>query len=302
MKRFKKEEGKKLLYESYDKLLELWGVNKEEVDIETTYGKTHAIVAGKCENPPLLLFHGVGDTSAIMWIFNIQELAKHFYVIAVDTIGGPGKSEPNGNYFKEFDQSLWIDDIVNTLQIGKAHVAGVSNGAYLAQHYAIKRPGRVDRVVCMAGSISSKGGPNPLFRMLRVFLPEALFPTENNTKKLIRKLCGPNFKVMEENAAVMRHWFCLLKYFNNRTMMYHKMLQFEEEEIAVLRGKSLFLIGDCDPLGYHSDAIKALEDRKLNYKIIKDAGHAINHEQSERINHEILCFLLDSKERSGNGD
>lgn len=61
VKRFKSLEGKHLVYESYDKLLELWEVDKEEQDIETRYGKTHIIIFGNKANPSLLLFHGSGD-------------------------------------------------------------------------------------------------------------------------------------------------------------------------------------------------------------------------------------------------
>ena len=50
IKPFKKSEGKHLIFQSYDKLLELWGVEKEEIDIITTYGKTHAIIAGNRDN------------------------------------------------------------------------------------------------------------------------------------------------------------------------------------------------------------------------------------------------------------
>ena len=91
VKRFKSSEGKQLIYESYDKLLELWGVDKEELDIETRYGKTHVIVSGNIENPPLLLFHGSGDNSVMTWFPNVREFVKHYYVVAVDYFGAAGK-------------------------------------------------------------------------------------------------------------------------------------------------------------------------------------------------------------------
>ncbi|RAJ00934.1 hypothetical protein DET54_102421 [Paenibacillus pabuli] len=38
-------------------------------------------------------------------------------------------------------------------------------------------------------------------------------------------------------------------------------------------------------------SIKRLEDNNIMYKIIEDAGHAINHEQADVINKEIIEFL-----------
>ena len=90
---------------------------------------------------------------------------------------------------------MWIDDILNTLNIDKIDIAGVSNGTYIAQHYAITRPKRVNKIHCMAGSISTKNTPNPLFGLMKVVMPEALFPTENNVTKLMKKLSGPNYDV-----------------------------------------------------------------------------------------------------------
>ena len=147
------------------------------------------------------------------------------------------------------------------------------------------------------GTIATEGSPSPVFRMMKVFLPEALFPTKKNTAKLIKKLCGPNYEVFIGNADIMEHWGYLLRYFNNRTMMYHKLLKFSKEEITLIKGKSLFLIGDYDRLSYYPDSIKALEENSLSYKIIKNAGHGINHEQSVVVNHEIIHFLLDLDDR-----
>ena len=68
-----------------------------------------------------------------MWIYNAQELSRHFHLYAIDTLGGPGKSVPNGNYNKEFDDIRWIDETLDRLSNGKAFFAGVSHGGYLVQ-------------------------------------------------------------------------------------------------------------------------------------------------------------------------
>ncbi|KGE18716.1 alpha/beta fold hydrolase [Paenibacillus wynnii] len=285
---FKKVQGKSLVYASYQKLLDQWGITIQEVDISSTFGSTHVIVAGFPENPPLLLFHGVGDNSALMWIFNIQELSKHFYVIAIDTMGGPGKSVPNDNY-KNFDQSVWINEVLEWFHLDKVNVAGVSNGAYLANYFAITNPSKVNKVVGMAGGVKVN-----MLRMAMLFLPEALLPaSEKTTKKLLRKLCAPNSsKVFEENNEIMAHWTYLLKYFNNRSMMSHKYRKFTKDELAIIREKSLFLIGEYDQLSNYPSSIKELELNQITYKIIPNAGHGINHEQYDSVNQEIINYLI----------
>jgi pimeloyl-ACP methyl ester carboxylesterase len=291
VKRFKSKTGEKLLLESYDNLLKLWGVHIEEKDVDTRYGKTHIILVGDTAKHPLLLFHGVGDNSALMWIYNARELSGHFYIIAVDTMGGPGKSEPGENYNKSFDHVLWIDDILDILYIDRLSIAGVSNGAWLAQCYTAKRPDRVNRVVCMAGSVSVQSKSNTLLKMMKVFLPEALFPTQKNIHRLIKKLCGPNHKAFTGNDKLMQHWFYLLKYFNTMSMAFHKVFPLNQQEIDILREKALFLIGNFDRLVFNDRAIDALKENNLKFKIINDAGHGINHEQPTEINKEIAAFI-----------
>ncbi|OAB38385.1 alpha/beta fold hydrolase [Paenibacillus glacialis] len=291
MNRYKTKGGQNLIYESYDKLLDTWNVAVQQQDIITSYGSTHVITVGSPNNPPLLLLHGVGDNSAMMWIYNIQQLSERFYVLAIDAIGGSGKSEPNEKYYREFDQSEWLDQVLESMGINTTHIAGVSYGAYLAYHYAIMRPTKVMKIVCMAGRVPSSQ-LEMMSKMMKAFLPEALFPTERNCKKLLRKLSGPNYSVFEDNTELMNHWYYLLKYFNNKSMMKHKTLIFNNEQIQKIKGNSLFLIGEQDILSHYPKAIKKLKDNQLNYKIVKDAGHSINHEQSEFVNTEIIEYLI----------
>ncbi|MCR8656633.1 alpha/beta fold hydrolase [Paenibacillus endoradicis] len=290
MQRYKSSEAQKLIYQSYDRLLVDWQVPYEEKDIPTSYGSTHLITVGSPTNPPLLLLHGTGDNSAMMWIYNIQQLSESFYVIAIDAIGGSGKSEPNEKYYKQFDQTTWLDELLESLSIETTHIVGVSYGAYLAYHYAIMRPSKVNKIVCMAGSIAVSQF-EVMSKMMKAFLPEAIFPTEKNCKKLLRKLSGPNYSVFENNTELMNHWYYLLKYFNNKSMMQHKLTMFDHDQIKLIRDNSLFLIGDKDILSYYPKAINRLNENKLHYKIIENTGHSINHEQSQLVNTEIINYL-----------
>jgi pimeloyl-ACP methyl ester carboxylesterase len=291
MKVYKNEKAKAHIYNTYDQLLGLWGVMVNEMDIPSTYGTTHVIKCGKEDGPPLVLFHGVGDNSALMWIFNAKELAKHFQIYAIDTIGGPGKSCPGEKYTKDFDQIKWLDEVFDALKLDRAYVAGVSNGSYITQHYGIMRPERVIKMICMSGSVSAKGDASPLRTMIKVFLPEALFPTKKNVVELIKKLSGENSNVFTENPAIMEHYTYLLKGFNNMSMSYHKIKFFDDEQLNSIKDKILFLVGESDPMG-DKDLIKAkLNKYNLIYRFFPGVGHGINHEISSEINKIILQYF-----------
>jgi pimeloyl-ACP methyl ester carboxylesterase len=248
-------------------------------------------LSGEESNPPLVLFHGVGDDSALMWIFNAKELTKHFRIYAVDTLGGPGKSCPNEEYNKAFDEIQWIDDVFDELGLERAYVAGVSMGSYITQHYGIMRPDRVIKMICMSGSISVKEIGNPLKNMIKVFLPEALFPTKRNVVKLIKKMTGDNSSVLTDNPAIIEHYTCLLKGFNNMAMTNHKIKFFDETQLRSIKDNTLFLRGESDPLG-NADRDKAILSKyHMNYRFFPGVGHGINHEISEEINEIMIQYF-----------
>ena len=128
--KYKSLQGGRLILESYDRLVKAWGVNVQETDVQTAYGRTHLLTAGDPANPPLVLFHGVGDDSALMWVRNAAALSKRFRLIAVDTVGGPGKSEPNEAYFKGFDQAKWIDGILDALGLDRLHMMHLNDSKF----------------------------------------------------------------------------------------------------------------------------------------------------------------------------
>ncbi|MBN2882075.1 MAG: alpha/beta hydrolase [Clostridia bacterium] len=292
MKTYKTEEGRKAVQESYDRLLKQWDTEVMELDIEGKYGSTHVVTAGDEKNPPLLLFHGVGDNSALMWTFNARGLSKKFRIYAIDAIGGPGKSLAGSGYGKKFSQTEWISELMDSLGIEKACAAGVSYGCYLVQHLKIYIPERIDKVVGMAGSISAEGSRGNGMRMIKAFFPEALLPSDKNVEKLINKLSGEFTSRLTGNTELMEHWKLLLRNFNNMSMGYHKIEKFKPLDFDKMKGSLRLLIGDMDILSYFPSSIDLLEKAGIDYKIVPGCGHSINHEKPDEINQMIIEFLL----------
>lgn len=293
MKQYRSKKAGKEIIRTYNELLTQWGVEYEEKMINTRYGQTHVTVWGKVDGAPLVLFHGVGDDTALMWVYNAKALGERLRLYAIDTIGGPGKSVMGEAYNKEFDDVLWIDDILDGLKLRKTSVAGVSHGGYLVQLYTVRRPERVDKPIILASSVAArKDGKksNPLKAMMKIFLPEALFPTTNNIKKLLTKLSGDNPQAFTENALLLEHFTWLLKGFNNMAMGYHKLETLTVDEVDIIRNRAHFLVGLEDPfekLGGEA----ALRDMKMNAKFYKGVGHGINHEIPEEVNKEIISIM-----------
>ena len=120
MKIYRSEKGGQQIRESYDTLVSGWGVETEDLWLDGNYGKTHVLAAGPATAMPILLFHGVGDDSALMWKFNAKALASRFRIYAIDAIG-------------------------------------TSYGSWMAQAAFVAAPATVLKVVGMAGAISLSG-------------------------------------------------------------------------------------------------------------------------------------------------
>ena len=291
MKKYRNEKAGKVILETYDRLLAAWACDTRERDVATSYGTTHVIECGKEDAPSLVLFHGVGDDSALMWIFNAAELGKHFHLYAIDTIGGPGKSVPNEYYNRDFDDIRWIDETLDGLGIRKAFFAGVSNGGYLVQYYTLRRPERVRKGISISCTVSTGGKKKSMMGMMMIFLPEALFPTDKNIDKLLRKLSGKNYAVFTENRDIMEHYKYLLKGFNNMAMGYHKVIGFTPEEVDSIRDRVVYLVGTEDPfekLGGRA----MLQENRMNAVFYEGAGHGLNHELADEINRKIISVFL----------
>ncbi len=76
MEQYRSKKAEENIIRTYDRLLDEWQIAKEEKMIPTSYGPTHVITCGKEDGPPLLMFHGVGDDSALMWIYNAKALNR----------------------------------------------------------------------------------------------------------------------------------------------------------------------------------------------------------------------------------
>ena len=113
---------------------------------------THYIRKGKGKS--LVLIHGI-FSSAFVWHKNIDELSRHFDVIAVDLKGYGYSDKPaDGRYSRE-DIRQFMIDFMDTINVEKAIVGGHSWGGGIAMDLASTCPQRVEKLVL----IDSTGYP-----------------------------------------------------------------------------------------------------------------------------------------------
>lgn len=134
---------------SYREHLRRWKVPLRHRVVATREGETFVLDCGPTDAPPVVLLHGAGSNSAI-WQADAPRWAVTHRLYMVDVIGEPGLSAPSRPARDSDAHALWLDDVFDQLGIDAAVLVGVSLGGWLATDYAIRRPGRVERLALRA--------------------------------------------------------------------------------------------------------------------------------------------------------
>ncbi|MFE5299914.1 alpha/beta fold hydrolase [Streptomyces sp. NPDC056632] len=160
---------------AYDAVLGSWPRGTGTAMLPTPYGATHVISHGPADAPPVLLLPGGGAT-ATGWYGTAAALGATHRVHAVDLVGEPGRSvpDPARPIRTADDLTGWLDALLDALGVppdGAAGLVGHSYGAWIALHYALAAPGRVDRLALLDPTNCFTGfAPRFLLRALPVLL------------------------------------------------------------------------------------------------------------------------------------
>ena len=97
------------------------------------------------EGHPVVLIHGFGVKKE-QWVGQFDSLSEHFKVIRLDNRGAGKSDRPDEPYTME----LFAEDVkglLDYLKIKKSHIIGWSVGGMIAQHFAIKFPNSVEKLI-----------------------------------------------------------------------------------------------------------------------------------------------------------
>lgn len=112
----------------------------------------------------VVLLHGIPDTLQ-GWNGRVQALARHFRVHAFDWPGLGASDAPAGFDYSFTGFARFLEDFLDAVGIGAAHLVGTDIGLPPALLLAMERPARVRSLVLMDG---------PVFERRRLFSPEVL--------------------------------------------------------------------------------------------------------------------------------
>jgi pimeloyl-ACP methyl ester carboxylesterase len=221
-------------------------------------------------------------TSA-MWSRSVAKWAEHFRIHAVDLIGDAGFSAPSRPSMTSEDHALWLDDVLNALQIRSTAVVGASLGGWVGLDYAIRRTFRVDRLALLApGGVSGVR----LGFLLKV-APLLLLGPWGHRRALSLDM---GFDPEEENTAEGNEFVSFFKLVQHHFVARTKPIPtFSDEMLAKATMPVFAVLGGKDAF-FDSEKVKSRLEHcmpQAQVKYFPDAGHGLVDSTTD-----VLQFLL----------
>jgi len=279
---FRNELGKNKVLTEYDLIIESIGIPFEEKYFDTCLGRTHVIISGQVEKPPIILIHAFYATAA-SWYQNLKILSENYRVYTVDIIGDPNKSEPIKLIRNLNDFIKWFNDLMHELKIEKADFIGNSVGAFHVVNFALHSPEKVKRMILI--------GPAATFRQIMPFYLNT-FPGGMTGFSFLVKYAVKWIENRVPFEDKFRKLFYLtLKYGKSANQVFPKV--FTNEELGKIKTPTLLIYGDKEVI---YDINKSIERAKkymnnLIVKIVSNANHITAASNAKLTNDLIIEFL-----------
>jgi 2-hydroxy-6-oxonona-2,4-dienedioate hydrolase len=157
----------------------------EEVTLHTSFGLTHALLAGPCDAPPLVVCHGALASSAHV-LPELGGLVDHHRVAALDVLGQSVMSEERRLDVRTDEHGRWVLESASALGLERFDLLGVSWGGFVARQAALVAPERVRKLVLVvpAGWVSGSAWRGFVEMGLPLMLYRA-FPSQARFTRLL---------------------------------------------------------------------------------------------------------------------
>lgn len=156
--------------------------------VETRFGRTHVIVAGPEDGPPVLVLPG-GNFLNPLCLAWFAPLARRYRVFAPDIVGQPGRSAQRRLSPKGDEQALWTAEVLDGLGLVEAAFVGVSYGAGLILRLAGYAPLRITRAALVSPAGVALGSvPRMLMDVMLPMLAYRLRPSPARLRRAARPI------------------------------------------------------------------------------------------------------------------
>ena len=257
-----------------------------------------------------LLLHGGGlDRASLSWRHLFPVLAEHYRVVAPDW-PGYGDSTPFDRSYTIADLGRWLITLMDSLDIDRADLVGISMGGGAALWIACHHPDRVRRLVPVATYGVQDTAPMHFLSYCLAQLPvnTVSYAILRHSRWAVRRALDAIFAdphrvteaIVDEVHAVLRDGALgeVFSGFQRGEIGPRRLRTVLTPELSTVSQPALFIHGKADslvPLDAVRRAVALMPSADL---AVLDAGHWPMREQPDAFNRLVTTFLAESENRA----
>ena len=299
---FKSRAAEQRYHEYYAARAREWPSPSEERLVQTSFGRTFVRVCGPKDAPRLVLLPSV-SASSLIWLPNIEGLAPHFRIYAVDNIYDVGLSVNTRPVKGAADLTAWLDELFTKLELGdRINLMGLSFGGWLAAQYALVHEERLAGLVMVAPVATVHQLPGQwAWRAIMAALPPHRFFM---THFLVNWMCqGLVKKGDDRSKRMLERWVDdaieAMECFSFRMPVAPTVLT--DDQLRSFRVPALFLVGANEVIYPADRAVQRIKSvaPSIATDVIPNASHDLTISQTELVNGKVTAFLLNVAASAG---
>lgn len=247
----------------------------------------HHVVEGPADAPVVVFINSLGADLS-MWDAQVPALTPHFRVLRYDQLGH-GASEVREGPYSIHMLGEDLVSLLDSLDVQRAHVVGISLGGMIAMWMAIHHPERVDHLVpmCTSPSFGAAAGwyeratiarRHGLGEIADSAAGRWLTPTYAAAHPEVRR----RLVTMVMNTPVEGYAGCCEAIAGTDL----------SDDLEQITAATLTIAGEHDA-GSPPSTLKRIAEAIPGARsvVIRDAAHLANIEQPEAVNSALLAFL-----------
>jgi pimeloyl-ACP methyl ester carboxylesterase len=278
--------------------------------VETTWARVdglrvRCLAAGTTGAPPALLLHGGGfDAADFSYRYAIEPLARLRPVLAFDWPGYGGSDKPNLRYDLAY-YARFLERLMDSLEIQRATLVGISMGGGAALSFALCSPERVEKLVLVASYGLGKDVPYGRVGYFLAHAPSAadlVYALLLRSRYLLRWglrriVCDPRVvsdELLEEARRLLNQPASgrAFRSFRRSEVGWSGLNTDLSQRLGEVAAPTLLVHGDRDrvvPIGWARRAHERLPDSEL--RVLRSCGHWPPRECPDRFNRVVADFL-----------
>ncbi|MFS0555622.1 alpha/beta fold hydrolase [Brevibacillus sp. 179-C9.3 HS] len=281
---YKSEEGKRKIAQHYEAYIDLLNFEVERNYVETSFGKTHVLVAGPVVGKPLIIFQG-GNCINPMTLSWFSSLLEKYRVYAPDTLGHPGFSDETRMSGQDDSFARWTLELMDHFGIQRCAFVGPSFGGGIILRLASYMPQKIDCSILVSPAGMRLGSKVKMIK--EILLPLLLFNATSKEKHvdyITGIMSDHHMKKVDQQiiADIFRH-----------VKLEHDMPKLtEKKELMQYHAPTLVIAGKKDVFFPESRLREAVKELLSNQTFTAfDMGHFPDEEHLRLINVEMKQFL-----------